>query len=201
MAKRAEYSTNTKRLDGGERWAKAAPPVRMWTPDSAAQTFNEASACPVSGTRAMPKAWPSPEGPHDRLLPAEAAGGGDCPAARFRSPFRHRRVTQGWQGCATRAAIAQMKESVMTIRLNRRSFLRPQPPGRACWPRPRDLVEALASSGELNFVGWAGYPIWPRRSCPPSRPRPASRSTSRKSPTTRRCMPRPRFRWRPAAST
>ena len=57
----------------------------------------------------------------------------------------------------------------------------------------------LASSGEVNFMGWAGYDL-PRNSRPSPR-RPASRSTSSSSPTTNRCSPRPSCRCRPARST
>lgn len=47
----------------------------------------------------------------------------------------------------------------MTIRLNRRSFLRTTAAGAGLLAAPALISsKALASSGELNFVGWAGYP-------------------------------------------
>ena len=47
----------------------------------------------------------------------------------------------------------------MTLSLNRRRFLQTTAAGAGLLAAPAIISsKALASSGELNFIGWAGYP-------------------------------------------
>ena len=68
--------------------------------------------------------------------------------------------------------------------VSRRSFLKTSAAvGLGVVASPAIVSNAFSSSGEVNFMGWAGYPDCQPRCFRPSRRRPASRSTSTSSPT------------------